>query len=43
MEARFEKAVLMKRILDALKEITHEANFDCTPSGISLQVKLHIS
>jgi proliferating cell nuclear antigen len=36
-EATFLKAVTLKKIIEALKELVTDAKFDCTASGISLQ------
>ncbi|GAA5904947.1 hypothetical protein JCM6882_002401 [Rhodosporidiobolus microsporus] len=36
-EARLESAELLKKILDAVKELVTDANFDCTDEGIKLQ------
>ncbi|KAI8588289.1 hypothetical protein HDU89_005373 [Geranomyces variabilis] len=37
LEARLAKASILKKLLDAIKELVTDANFDCTDSGISLQ------
>ena len=37
-EARLPHAALFKKILDSVKDLVNEANFDCSPSGLSLQV-----
>ncbi|RWS19463.1 proliferating cell nuclear antigen-like protein [Leptotrombidium deliense] len=37
LEAKIVKALTLKKILEALKEIVNEASWDCTSSGISLQ------
>lgn len=37
LEARLKEAHILKRILDSLKDLVNEVNFDCSPSGISLQ------
>ena len=37
LEARLSEALVLKKILDAVKELVSDANFDCTDSGISLQ------
>jgi len=36
-EARLVQAKLLKNILDAIKELVTDANFDCNTNGISLQ------
>ncbi|BGP15683.1 hypothetical protein JCM10213_006146 [Rhodosporidiobolus nylandii] len=36
-EARLDQAELLKKILDAVKELVSDANFDCTDEGIKLQ------
>jgi len=36
-EARLVQAGLLKKILEALKDLVTDANFDCSSSGISLQ------
>jgi proliferating cell nuclear antigen len=44
-EAKLEKASILKRIIDAISNLVNEVNFDCTPSGISLQAmdSAHVS
>eukprot|EP01126_Amoeba_proteus_P004872 TRINITY_DN1160_c0_g1_i2.p1 TRINITY_DN1160_c0_g1~~TRINITY_DN1160_c0_g1_i2.p1 ORF type:complete len:259 (-),score=39.06 TRINITY_DN1160_c0_g1_i2:217-993(-) len=44
-EATIEKAVILKKIIDALKELVLDAKFECTASGISLQAmdSAHVS
>ena len=37
LEARLEKAVTLKRLLDAVKELVTDANFECNEEGINLQ------
>ena len=37
MEACLENPVLIRKILDALRELVEEANIECNPSGLSLQ------
>lgn len=37
-EARLTQSQLLKKILDAIKDLVQNANFDCTTDGISLQV-----
>ncbi len=37
LEARLTEAVVLKKILEAVKELVNDANFDCTDKGISLQ------
>jgi proliferating cell nuclear antigen len=37
-EARMKEASLLKKIVEALKDLVVEGNFDCSPSGIQLQV-----
>ncbi|CAG9329218.1 unnamed protein product [Blepharisma stoltei] len=36
-EALLSKALILKRIVEALKELVTDVNFECTPAGISLQ------
>jgi len=36
-EARLTQASLLKKILDAIKDLVTDANFDCNSTGISLQ------
>jgi len=36
-EARLQKAGLLKKILEAVKDLVADANFDCSPSGLALQ------
>ncbi|EPX71071.1 PCNA [Schizosaccharomyces osmophilus] len=37
LEARLQQAALLKKLLDAIKELVTDANFDCNDNGISLQ------
>ncbi|GAA5880176.1 hypothetical protein JCM16303_001240 [Sporobolomyces ruberrimus] len=37
LEAKLDQAELLKKILDAVKELVTDANFDCTDEGIKLQ------
>ncbi|KAJ3372051.1 proliferating cell nuclear antigen [Allomyces arbusculus] len=37
LEARLPSAVTLKKIIDAVKELVQDANFDCNDSGIALQ------
>jgi len=36
-EARLQQGSVMKKIVDAIKELVEEANFDCSENGIALQ------
>ena len=36
-EATLENAALLKKIVEAVKELISEAEFDCTKSGINMQ------
>eukprot|EP00941_MAST-03F_sp_MAST-3F-sp1_P000084 g84.t1 len=36
-EARFQEGAILKKLVDALKDIVQDANLDCSASGISLQ------
>lgn len=36
-EARFLSGGILKKIMDSIKDLVNEANFDCSSSGISLQ------
>ena len=44
-EATIQHAVLLKRILDSLKDLVLQANLDCSPTGIVLQAldQSHVS
>lgn len=44
-EAKIQQAVLLKRILDSLKDLVLQANLDCSPTGIALQAldQSHVS
>ena len=44
-EAKIKHAVLLKRILDSLKDLVLQANLDCSPTGIALQAldQSHVS
>ena len=37
LEARLAEASLLRKVLDALKDLINEGNFDCNEEGISLQ------
>jgi hypothetical protein len=37
LEARLQQGSLLKRIVDALKDLVNEANVECSASGLSLQ------
>ncbi|KAF9162627.1 proliferating cell nuclear antigen [Actinomortierella ambigua] len=37
LEARLQTAALLKKILEAVKELITDANFDCSDNGIALQ------
>ncbi|KAI8818558.1 proliferating cell nuclear antigen, N-terminal domain-containing protein [Fimicolochytrium jonesii] len=37
LEARLSHASILKKLLDAIKELVTDANFDCNDSGIALQ------
>lgn len=37
LEARMQQAKLLKTVLEAVKELVTECNFDCNDSGIALQ------
>ncbi|OJT14758.1 Proliferating cell nuclear antigen [Trametes pubescens] len=37
LEAKLNEAALLKRLLDAVKELVTDANFDCNEEGITLQ------
>ncbi|KAJ5224311.1 uncharacterized protein N7469_007814 [Penicillium citrinum] len=37
LEARLEQASLLKRVVDAVKDLVQDCNFDCNDSGIALQ------
>lgn len=36
-EARLVQGSILKKILDAIKDLVNEASWDCSPSGMSLQ------
>ncbi|KAG5455639.1 MAG: putative proliferating cell nuclear antigen variant 1, partial [Olpidium bornovanus] len=38
-EARMQQGSIIKKILDAVKDLINDANFDCSEEGISLQVQ----
>jgi len=44
-EAKLEHASLMKKLMDSVRELATEANFDCSNSGMSLQAmdQSHVS
>ncbi|KAL2107578.1 hypothetical protein VUR80DRAFT_5025 [Thermomyces stellatus] len=37
LEARLEQAQVLKKIVDAIKDLVQDCNFDCNDSGIALQ------
>ncbi|KAG2036576.1 proliferating cell nuclear antigen, N-terminal domain-containing protein [Suillus americanus] len=37
LEARLQEAALLKRLLDSIKELVTDANFECNEEGINLQ------
>ncbi|KAF8123575.1 proliferating cell nuclear antigen, N-terminal domain-containing protein [Boletus edulis] len=37
LEAKLEEAALLKRLLDSIKELVTDANFECNEEGINLQ------
>ncbi|KAK6842637.1 proliferating cell nuclear antigen [Apiospora arundinis] len=37
LEARLEQAMLLKKVVDAIKDLVQDCNFDCNDSGIALQ------
>ncbi|KAI0350732.1 proliferating cell nuclear antigen [Trametes cingulata] len=37
LEAKLSEAAILKRLLDAVKELVSDANFDCNEEGINLQ------
>lgn len=36
-EARLAQSLILKKVLEAVKELLNEASFDCSDSGIQLQ------
>lgn len=36
-EAKLDKGVVLKKILDAVKDLVTEASWECTTNGMSLQ------
>ena len=39
-EARLQQAQLLKKVLESIKDLVTDANFDCSATGFSLQVGL---
>ncbi|KAG9029146.1 proliferating cell nuclear antigen, partial [Tulasnella sp. UAMH 9824] len=37
IEAKMESPVVLKKILDAIKELVSDANFECNEEGLKLQ------
>lgn len=37
LEARLEQAVTLKKVVDAIRDLVQDCNFDCNDSGIALQ------
>ena len=38
-EATFQEGATFKRIIDAMRDLASDATFDCSASGITLQVR----
>jgi proliferating cell nuclear antigen len=36
-EARLVQGALLKKVLESIKDLVTDANFDCSPTGFSLQ------
>ncbi len=36
-EARLQQGSILKKLLESIKDLVNEANFDCTSAGINLQ------
>lgn len=41
-EARLAQSSTLKKILDALRDIIDQTNFDCSADGVSLQVRIRL-
>lgn len=41
-EARLGQATILKKILDAIKDLLNEGTFDCSDSGIQVRHTKHI-
>jgi len=39
LEARILQGSVLKKIIESIRELVVDANFDCDPNGISMQVK----
>jgi proliferating cell antigen-like protein len=39
-EARLEQGSILKKLVEAMKDLVTDSNFDCSASGIQLQVFL---
>jgi len=39
-EARFVRGSILKKLIEAIRELVVDANLDCTESGISMQVRI---
>jgi hypothetical protein len=37
LEAKLEQGALLKKLIEAVKELVTDANWDCNESGIALQ------
>jgi proliferating cell nuclear antigen len=37
LEARLQQVILLKSVLEAVEDLVHECNFECTYSGIAIQ------
>lgn len=40
-EARLVSATTLKKVLDAIKDLLNEATFDCSDSGIQVQILIN--
>lgn len=38
-EARLQQGAILKKLLESIKDLVTEANFDCSSAGMSLQGK----
>lgn len=41
-EARLNQGSLFKKLVDAIKDLVSEVNFDCGSSGITIQVYFYL-
>jgi proliferating cell nuclear antigen len=38
-EARLLQGSLLKKLVESMKDLVNDANLDCTPTGVTMQVR----